>query len=260
MPFTLSHAAAVLPFRRTRLPWSALVIGSFGPDFEYFLRMNYGSRAWHFYPDVLIYCLPFSVLVYFAFQLFVRRPLIELLPRSFQARIGPAPDAMPRSFASVFWLMTALVLGVLTHLLWDSLTHASSWPWAHVSLLRQDFILPNGGRAYGFVIAQAASTVLGIVLLAVAVWRWYRDTSPHQPPSRCLSSDTKIATLAGMALLAIVGAFWRAIHVMGPHHTMHLGSLARLLLVIAGIGCLLWELLTYGVIITLWRKSKEAHR
>ena len=37
MPFTASHAAAVLPLLRTPLPASALVIGSIAPDLPYYL-------------------------------------------------------------------------------------------------------------------------------------------------------------------------------------------------------------------------------
>ena len=40
MPLTIAHPAAVLPFRHSRLPISALVIGSLAPDFEYFLHLH----------------------------------------------------------------------------------------------------------------------------------------------------------------------------------------------------------------------------
>ena len=40
MPFTPSHAAAVLPFLRTPLPASALVIGSVAPDLPYYLPVD----------------------------------------------------------------------------------------------------------------------------------------------------------------------------------------------------------------------------
>jgi hypothetical protein len=40
MPFTLSHAAAALLFRRTRLVLSAVVVGCCAPDFVYFLEFG----------------------------------------------------------------------------------------------------------------------------------------------------------------------------------------------------------------------------
>src|SRR4051794_24263241 len=79
MPFTVPHAAAVLPLRRTRLVWSAMVLGSFGPDFQYFFFMSYDSRSWHNYPDVLRFCLPFTLAAFLLFQTFIKKPVAGLL-------------------------------------------------------------------------------------------------------------------------------------------------------------------------------------
>ena len=45
MPFTPSHAAAVLPLLGTRLPASALVAGSVAPDLPYYLPVELGVRT-----------------------------------------------------------------------------------------------------------------------------------------------------------------------------------------------------------------------
>ena len=45
MPFTASHAAAVLPLLRTPLPASALGIGGMAPDFPFFLPFGPGIRT-----------------------------------------------------------------------------------------------------------------------------------------------------------------------------------------------------------------------
>src|SRR3954463_4591962 len=42
VPFTGSHPAAILPFLRTPLPASALVIGSMAPDLPYYLPFQPG--------------------------------------------------------------------------------------------------------------------------------------------------------------------------------------------------------------------------
>ena len=39
MPFTLAHPAAVLPFARTKLVFSALIAGALAPDVGYFLTL-----------------------------------------------------------------------------------------------------------------------------------------------------------------------------------------------------------------------------
>ena len=54
MPFTLSHAAASLPFRRLKPVWPALVIGTFAPDLQYFILISDEDRSGHHFPDVLL--------------------------------------------------------------------------------------------------------------------------------------------------------------------------------------------------------------
>jgi hypothetical protein len=57
MPFTISHAAAVLPLSRTGLPLAALMIGSMSPDFAYFLPARTGLLS-HSVPGLFKFCWP----------------------------------------------------------------------------------------------------------------------------------------------------------------------------------------------------------
>jgi|NGEPerStandDraft_6_1074524.scaffolds.fasta_scaffold02997_5 hypothetical protein len=260
MPFTVSHAAAVLPFRRSRLPWSALVIGSFGPDFEYFLRMHYVSRAWHFYPDALFYCLPFSLCAYFLFELFIRRPAIELLPQSFQERIDPRPPVFPRTIIQGSAVLGALILGIATHIFWDLLTHDSSSLTDRIAILGDRVNLPYLNHMYGYELAQTLSTVGGLLILGWFLWRWHRATPVSYPLLSNFSLLKKVAVWTTMFVLAAIGALWRVWNLLGHPRTSGHDSLLHLILIIAGIGWFLWELLAYGVFTTVWRKNKEAHR
>ncbi|MES0491873.1 MAG: DUF4184 family protein [Leptospirales bacterium] len=47
MPFTISHAAAIIPFNKKPFILSALMIGSFSPDFSYFLPYNFNGFYTH---------------------------------------------------------------------------------------------------------------------------------------------------------------------------------------------------------------------
>src|SRR5664279_679360 len=260
MPFTVSHAAAVLPCRRSRLPWSALVIGSFGPDFEYFLRMHYVSRAWHFYPDALFYCLPFSLCAYFLFELFIRRPAIELLPQSFQERIDPRPPVFPRTIIQGSAVLGALILGIATHIFWDLLTHDSSSLTDRIAILGDRVNLPYLNHMYGYELAQTLSTVGGLLILGWFLWRWHRAAPVSYPLLSNFSLLKKVAVWTTMFVLAAIGALWRVWNLLGHPRTSGHDSLLHLILIIAGIGWFLWELLAYGVFTTVWRKNKEAHR
>ena len=84
MPFTLAHAAAALPFRRTRLILSAVVVGTFAPDFEYFLRLVPGGHFGHTLPGVFVLDLPLSLVVLWLFHTYMREPIMTLLPEPIQ--------------------------------------------------------------------------------------------------------------------------------------------------------------------------------
>lgn len=260
MPFTVSHAAAVLPLRRTGLLWSALIIGSFGPDFEYFLRMNFDSRAWHYYPDVLLYCFPFTLLAFFLFHLFVRRPMAGLLPLSFQRRLNLAISPLPRTMQQFLLLCGSLLLGIATHLLWDDFTHSGGWPARHIGLLAHTIYYRNGAPIHGYEVAQLLSSIGGLIILGIWIAIWYRHTEPAFPAISNLGAATKWATWVAIAVVSLGGALWRCNDILGPVADTYTSSLFPLLFVIASIAWFLWQILAYGIAVTLWQKRKGAHR
>lgn len=141
VPFTLSHAAAVLPAVRAdgsgrgRLVPAVLVAGSFAPDLTYYAAsavsggMEFGdvthSFAGVFTVDVLI------AWVLVGAWLALREPLVALLPPARQGRIAALVRCgTPRrglSFpVALRWYVSA-VLGALTHVVWDAFTHHDRW-------------------------------------------------------------------------------------------------------------------------------------
>jgi len=262
MPFTVSHAAAVLPFRRTRLPWSALVIGSFGPDFQYFLRMNYTSRAWHDYPDVLLYCLPFTVFVFFLFHTVIKRPIAGLLPEFVQRRLMLDRDPYPRGLLDTGLLLSALLVGIATHLFWDSFTHRLSFPWRHITALRVQFHAPFLGYVFGYEFAQYCSTVGGLTILGIAFILWYRKTPPKQAVTSRLSIGEKVAIWLIISATSVAVALWRSYSLLGPPRNHAVMTLFTLLFVISVVASFLFLLLAYGLIVSTWQAQKKpgAHR
>ena len=141
MPFTLSHAAAVLPAMRTdgsgrgRLVPAVLVAGSFSPDMTYYAAsvvpgaMEFGTVT-HSLPGVFT----IDVLVAWALVglwLLLREPLVALLPRRRQGRVATllrcgSPHARVTTALAVRWYASA-VLGALTHVVWDAFTHLDRW-------------------------------------------------------------------------------------------------------------------------------------
>src|SRR5688572_2626550 len=124
MPFTFSHPAAVLPIHRlagSRIPLSALVIGSMAPDFAYFLP--FVSRvSSHSLEGLVLFCLPAGWLVDALFQTVLRRPLIAILPRGLASRLEPVSRS-PVAPGQLAGALIGIVGGAATHIAWDSFTH-----------------------------------------------------------------------------------------------------------------------------------------
>ncbi|HEY9437552.1 MAG TPA: DUF4184 family protein [Streptomyces sp.] len=177
MPFTLSHAAAVLPgIRRTGLgrgplAASALVAGSFAPDITYYAdtaipgAMEFGevthSVLGVFTVDVLIAAL----LV--ACWLLLREPLVALLPPAWQGRVyafvrGRRRDPGPVGPLEAAWFVPSAVIGAGTHVVWDAFTHHDRWGTELVPVLSRS--------AGGFPVFQLVQYGSSAVALTVLAW------------------------------------------------------------------------------------------
>jgi hypothetical protein len=183
MPFTLSHAAAALPFRRTRLDMSALVIGSFAPDFPYFMFFAPSGFIGHTPPGIFVFDLPLSLIVLWLFHAFIKRPLLMFLPIGVRQRLKPGKKRY--SFwppARLALIVISIVIGSATHILWDSFTHTFYWPYRNWSFLREIVHVPIAGDLGMYRVLQFGSSVFGIVVLVVWAWFWYRAAKPAESP------------------------------------------------------------------------------
>jgi len=204
MPFTLSHAAAALPFQKLKPVWPALVIGTFAPDLQYFIWISDEDRSGHHFPGIVLLAIPLAVLLLWLFEWFVKGPAIELLPDSVQRRLQNKIE--PLSFWG--WRRLALiviwiVIGIATHIGWDQFTHQNTWITAHLEFLRNTVPVPFHAPMLMSKILQHSSTVLGF--LAVAAWcaAWYRGTTPVPRTSLLqFSAFRKVTIVSTMALIA----------------------------------------------------------
>lgn len=187
MPFTLSHAAAVLPGLRRNgtargpLVASALVAGSFAPDMTYFAAtafpdaMAFGdvthSPAGIVTADVLIT----AVLV--GLWLTVREPLVALLPARWRGRVYGLVvgrrwrNRRPAALAA--WFFLSAVLGATTHVVWDSFTHLDRWGTRAIPFLGE---IVAGFPVYLY--AQYGGSALALLLLGRFAARALRATAP----------------------------------------------------------------------------------
>jgi uncharacterized protein DUF4184 len=172
VPFTISHAAAALPLRRFatfRLPLAALMIGSMSPDFAYFLPGELDRVQTHSIAGVFWFSWPVSLALWLLFARVLEQPTVALLPDSWHARFAPSDRAL--TLTTLALASFAVILGAMTHLLWDSFTHRGTIMVNAIPALHKVAFYYHGWRIRWFVVLQHLSSIAGLLLLMIWAWR-----------------------------------------------------------------------------------------
>jgi len=187
MPFPLAHPAAVLPLRRKGTSWlnfPALVIGSLVPDAAYVFRGEDISTFSHQVLGSIAFGLPPGLLMLAAFYFF-RVTAVEMLPNPAR-RLFLTLCHRP---VGPLWLAAAsLIIGIWTHVLWDSFTHNDGWIVGHLSILRTPVFIFAGRTARVCHVLWYASSFAGIagIVIAFEKWKWAHEPEMGRIPVRDL--------------------------------------------------------------------------
>ncbi|WP_251096581.1 DUF4184 family protein [Streptomyces sp. Caat 7-52] len=211
MPFTLSHRAAVLPLLRHPFSPAALVCGAMAPDVPYFLaavRVPLSAQSWYepFLNATFSHTLsgitvsgPFALALLMLYWL-VHRPTAALLP----ARPLPAntADRGGGGLRRTGWALLSVLIGILTHLVWDSFTHGDGYVVTHLSVLRSHI---TGDLTVARVV-EHISTAGGLAAGAVHLWRRVRRAPAGDTGQAALSATVRWGVVAALAVAALTGA------------------------------------------------------
>jgi hypothetical protein len=197
VPFTISHAAAVLPLQKTRLPLAALMIGSMSPDYAYFLPGEPLREFTHSIEGIFWFCWPVSLAIWLLFVRVLEQPTLALLPDRWHAKF--VPSAREVSLKTLALASAAVLLGAATHVLWDSFTHRGTAVVDAIPALRSVAFYYHGWRVRWFVVLQHLSSIVG--LLALLIWAW-RLPPVHSFP-RALPSASHSARLWAITILVV---------------------------------------------------------
>ncbi len=128
MPFTFSHPALIIPFKRIPAKYvsmTGLVVGSVAPNFEKFIKLSSGNIYSHTFWGIFWFNLPLALALAFIFHLVVRNPLINNLPAFFRKRL--------LQYTSFNWtsrfrqnpavVASSIVFSTFLHIVLDSFTH-----------------------------------------------------------------------------------------------------------------------------------------
>jgi hypothetical protein len=188
VPFTISHAAAVLPLHRWsthRLPLSALMIGSMAPDFGYFFSHDASRQLTHSFSGLFIFALPAGLFVWLFYVYVLEKATITLLSDRWHTRFAHT-DAI--TLPLVARAAIAIVLGAATHIVWDAFTHRGTFVTNAIPLLNGP--TPGFGWLPIYHLLHGLSTVAGLVILAY----WARHL--QRQPARSLIRPYRVSDQA----------------------------------------------------------------
>jgi hypothetical protein len=174
MPFTFSHPAIILPL--TYLPrrlysLTGLVIGSLTPDFEYFLRMRIQSNYGHTIFGLLWFDLPLGLLFAFIFHNIIKESLFNNFPTVLKSRFVKfnSFDWNKHFKTNWFVVITSILIGAASHLLWDSFTHNHGYFIETIPALSNKIAIANRQIPI-FKILQHSSTLIGGLVIAISLY------------------------------------------------------------------------------------------
>jgi len=180
LPFTVSHPAAVLPLMRRPFVPAALVAGSVAPDVPYFLaRLGISETSpqdWygpllnatetHSFDAGLLVNLPLAVGLVAVYRM-LRAPVTALLPPGFGLQEPERVPGLRAKARHVMWLLASALIGIASHLAWDSFTHGDGFLVMHVEGLQASAL---GGLTVARLL-QYVSTVFGLAVVGRHLWR-----------------------------------------------------------------------------------------
>lgn len=261
MPFTPSHAVVALPFARTPLLPAAIAIGAMTPDLPLFLRgtpVTY--QATH--TNVVLATAIAAVLLVLWYGL-LRPAVRELSPAWLAARLPGEWDAIgggawrsvragrPGARAAiwrqplVFTLLVvcSLVIGVVSHIVWDAFTHEGRWGVALFPALDEPW-----GPLLGFKWLQYASGAFGLLALAAAGVLWLRHRTPAATLHRVLPAGMRVAWWVSLPAALAVG-WLSGLAVYGPITADW--TVPHLAYRVLPPACAVWGVLTLALCVTV---------
>lgn len=221
MPFTPSHALVALPFIRTPLVPAAIAIGAMTPDLPLFLRgagLNYSFT--HTAANVVWTAL-LAFVLFLVWRIVLRPAVPELVPawvarrlpsgwdRTAIAAAGEAVGVGERRAYPVL-LAVSLILGVISHILWDLFTHEGRTGVELFPVLDEMW-----GPLPGYKWMQHGSSVIGLAIIGVWALVWLSGRSPRESIDRRVPHGVRVTWWVSLPVV-LIGAWIVGSLIWGP--------------------------------------------
>ena len=244
MPNPIAHPAASIPFTRAGLVFSALVMGSLSPDFGYLIPL---PTPYFMYTamGLVLFDVPVGFILLWLFHALVKWPMLSTLPENLQRRLfKPAQGFSFGPRKRFLLILLSLLVGSITHVIWDSFTHEYGWTVQHFAFLG----ISVGGIPL-YTLLKNLGTLLGVCILAYWFIRWLPKTpQSNQLPGR-FPNKARIALFVGAipALAVVAGAitysrFMNKLPLTLEHWMVHdiMLSAGFIFALFVGLYCLAW--------------------
>ncbi|MHA3060012.1 DUF4184 family protein [Acinetobacter sp. ANC 4636] len=198
MPFTISHAVLALPLRKLfkhQLPMAGLAIGCMAPDLAWLFSANVQSHQWSslVFPDLLV------GLFFAAIWYLIWRPIFY---DYFRIR-DPLQIVDIDGYCDFFLkLSIAIILGTITHVLWDGFSHDDVKNIAFKELLSQPIVFLNIQTKVS-ILTQVLFSIVPLPIIFYILYCYYQD---HKDvlQARSISSLFIILCVIGAMIFGII--------------------------------------------------------
>jgi Domain of unknown function (DUF4184) len=175
VPLTFSHPAIILPAKylpERSVSMTGLIVGSITPDFEYFVRLREVSTYTHTWLGMFYLDLPFGLLLTFIYHYIVRDLFICNIPGFFRKRFSPYTNFNWGKYFKKHFLIViiCLLIGIASHLFWDSFTHLDGYFVRIIPVLRENTYILGVWMPFARVL-QTISTIVGAAIILFAIMR-----------------------------------------------------------------------------------------
>lgn len=262
MPFTPSHAIVALPFVRTPLVPAAIAIGAMTPDLPLFLRgvgLDYSFT--HTVANVVWTAL-LAFVLFLVWRVVLRPAVGELSPLWLARRLPVDWDdrgavaagravgvGLGRPWYPVL-LAVSLVIGVLSHILWDAFTHEGRWGVELLPVLDAQW-----GPLLGYKWVQHGSSVLALLGLGVWAALRLRRAGPRAVVARRLPSAVRVVWWLSLPVI-LVAAWGIGLAMFGPLTSEF--TIAHLAYRVLPPACAVWGALTLVLCVIVATRREDA--
>ncbi len=224
-------------------------LSCFAPDFEDYVRFFPDGRFGHTFKGVLAFDLPLALAVLWIFHRYAKEPLWTWLPAGVRQRVKLGPRRFSlQGGARIALVLASILIGIATHILWDSLTYDRFWPYRRWHFFSRVVELPLAGPMHYDILFPIGSNLLGMMVLVIWFIWWYRTAAlvPSPETERPRGNEQAVFLLA--LATALIGAGIRTFAGVGIPHKKHQVFMFVAEFVITGISIFWIEVVAYGFV------------